>query len=202
MGRDMKQHSLKLGLAIVAGMGLSTVGHAEEASQEAASPTAAVNHDFSVTVPEFLFFQVGSAGATIDLMDFAPTAANAGSGTDIAGTGGNASAGAAATAEVRSNAGQVTITPSNNSAGAGLTNVAANAIAYSEITPTSDSADLANPVLSNAGGTPTTPTLSGGDTTDRTATWTFVYSNTNVVEAGTYGTSARGGRVTYTASTP
>jgi hypothetical protein len=44
--------------------------------------------------------------------------------------------------------------------------------------------------------------LNSSNVTNRTAVWTYSYLNTTVPSAGTYGTSAKGGRVTYTASMP
>ncbi len=197
----MMRWSVKSAAAGMVALGLSAACHAEEASQEAASPTAAVNHDFSVTMPEFLFFQVGSAGATIDHMNFATTAANTGDGTLIMGTGGNAEAGSAATAVLRSNAGQVTITETNNSGGSGLRNVKGDFISYALFLTGTSNSDLPMPPPSDDGGNAALATLSGA-VTDHTADWGFSYFNNTVVEAGIYGTSARGGRVTFTATTP
>jgi hypothetical protein len=41
------------------------------------------------------------------------------------------------------------------------------------------------------------PTLNGGKVTNRTTTWKYAYSNTNLVAFGTYN-----GTITYTASMP
>ena len=47
-----------------------------------------------------------------------------------------------------------------------------------------------------------TPNI-GTKVVSRTANWTFAYSNTDVVGAGTYGgVNTNDGRVTYTASMP
>ena len=167
--------------------------------------SSAARVDIQVVIPRFLQFQVGTAGATIDQITFNVAAANVGSGIAQAGTGGNLGAGAV-TVNIKANSGQVTITPTNNSAGAGLGNgTAGQTIAYTEIlTASSAAGTLPAPVLSNAGGTAVTPTLSAGAVTNRTATWTYTYANTTVPNAGTYGTggTATGGRVTYTATTP
>ncbi len=163
--------------------------------------------DFAVIIPRFLQFQVGTAGATIDLITFNMSAAAASVGNSVAqaGTGGNLGAGAV-TVNVKANSGQVTITPTNNSAGAGLGNgTAGQTIAYTEIlTASSAAATLPAPTLTNAGGAAVTPTLSAGAVTNRSATWTYTYANTTVPNAGTYGTggAGTGGRVTYTATTP
>ena len=80
---------------------------------------------------------------------------------------------------------------------------------YSEISTTSSNpATIPAPVLSDAGGTTSLPALGrdagvgGLKVTDRSGTWTYAYSNNALPSAGTYGTSANGGRVTYTATTP
>jgi hypothetical protein len=148
-----------------------------------------------------LVFRVGSAGATIDQITFSVPTGSAGDGTDVAGTGGNLGAGAV-TAFVASNAGQVTITENNNSGGNGLSDGAGNFISYAEVLETSSDANMPTPDLSDAGGNFSTPVLSAGSVTNRSATWTFAFDNIQVYTAGTYGTSANGGRVTYTASTP
>ena len=62
--------------------------------------------------------------------------------------------------------------------------------------------NLNAPTLSTAGGTAVNPVLNAGNVTIRSAVWTYAYANTTVPSAGTYGTSGRGGRVTYTASIP
>ncbi len=135
------------------------------------------------------------------MITFTVPAANVGDGGDIAGTGGDATGGAV-NVSVRGNAGQVTITEANNSGGTGLDNGAAAFIPYTEILTGSNAGTLPAPVLSNAGGNTALPTLNGGNVTNRTAIWTYTYDNTAVYDAGTYGTSTGGGRVTYTASIP
>lgn len=168
------------------------------------SISAAANLDFRIIIPSFLYFRVGTAGATIDQVTFDLSSGSpvVGDGTDVAGTGGDLGAGAV-TARVRSNAGQITITESNNSGGSGLSDGGTNTISYAEIlSSSSDATDLDAPTLSDAGGGTSTPTLNGGNITNRLATWTYTYDNAGVYEAGTYGTSANGGRVTYTAANP
>ncbi len=161
--------------------------------------------DFAIVVPRFLQFQVGTAGATVNQITFNVAAANVGSGAAQAGAGGDLGAGTV-TVAVRANSGQITITPTNNSGGLGLGNgTAGQTISYAEILTSSSAAgSLPAPVLSNAGGTPVTPSLSAGTVTNRSATWTYTYANTTVPNAGTYGTggAGTGGRVTYTASSP
>jgi hypothetical protein len=160
--------------------------------------------DFSVVIPRFLSFRVGTTGVTIDQITFSPTAATVGNSTPISGTGGDAGAGTAANVSVLGNGGQITISEANNSAGAGLKHATlADTISYTEITTSSSDGNLPAPALSNAGGNTSTPVLNGASSvTNRTAVWTYAYANTTIPSAGTYGTSAKGGRVTYTASMP
>ena len=160
--------------------------------------------DFSIVIPRFLSFRVGTTGGTIDQITFTVPGANVGDSTPVAGTGGDAGGGSAANVSVLGNGGQVTITEANNSGGNGLQHASlAEFISYASIaTTSSDAANLQRPVLSNAGGNTSTPVLNAGNVTNRSAVWTYSYANTTIPSAGTYGTSARGGRVTYTASMP
>ena len=178
---------------------------AESASDNGATPlSAAARLDFQINIPGILRFRVGSDAGTIDLVQFSPTAANLGNGTDIDGTGGDQSGGAV-TVDLFSNAGQIIITPTNNSGGAGLDNGLGDTISYDEIlTASTDAAILPVPVLSDTGGTTSEPPpTSGTRVTNLTQTWTYTYDNTTVYPEGTYGgVNTRGGRVTYTAATP
>jgi hypothetical protein len=203
----MKNRILKIALATSFGVSLAAAipAHAESTTVTGAGALSAPAHlDFSVVIPKFLSFRVGTVGATIDQITFTVAAANVGNATPVAGTGGDAGGGSAANVSVVGNDGQVTITESNNSAGNGLQHATlTDTIAYSQITTTSsDTTNLQRPVLSNAGGNTSTPVLNASNVTNRTAVWTYAYANTTIPSAGTYGTSAKGGRVTYTASMP
>lgn len=198
---------LKAALAMALGATLSAAlpAHAESSSVNGGAGLSTATHlDFSIVIPRFLSFRVGTTGATIDQITFSPTAAQVGNSVSVSGTGGDAGGGTAANVSVVGNGGQITISESNNSLGAGLKHATlADTISYAEITTTSsDAANLAAPTLSNAGGNTSTPVLSAGNVTNRTAVWTYGYANTTIPSAGTYGTSAKGGRVTYTASMP
>jgi hypothetical protein len=198
---------LKAALAIALGAGLAAAlpANAETVSTNGPGALSAPAHlDFSIVIPRFLSFRVGTVGATIDQITFTVPAANVGDATSIAGTGGDAGGGTAANVSVIGNGGQITITPTNNSGGTGLQHATlADTINYSQITTSSsDAANPNAPTLSNAGGTAVTPALNAGNVTNRSAVWTYGYANTTVPSAGTYGTSAKGGRVTYTASMP
>jgi hypothetical protein len=171
------------------------------ASAESASATgngglsAAARLNLRVTIPEFLYFRVGAAGATVNQIEFAPTESEVGSGNAIAGSGGDAAAGTGANVVVRSNSGQITITPTNDGGSGGLGS--GGAISLSEIDVSSDNGALSAPTLSDAGGTAATPTLSTGNVTDQTAVWTYSYANTTTPPSGSYDA-----QITYTAASP
>ena len=173
---------------------------AESDTQTGASPSANARVDFRIIIPGVLRFRVGSAGGGIDLIDFAPTAADFGTGTDVAATAGSGDLGnGAVTVDVLSNTGQITIT--HDTDGAVLSDGVGNTIPYTEIlTASSDAANLGAPVLGTASSTQ--PTLTG-NLTNQSAIWTYTYDNTVAYNSGIYGgVNANGGRVTYTASAP
>jgi len=198
----MKTRSLKTCGVLLAATLLPLAAQAEQTTQTnagAITTTARVN--MQVNVQRFLRFRVGSA-ATIDTVVFDVLAANGGDGTDIAATSGGDLGAGLLTAEVTSNAGQVTITESNDGGGTGLSG-GGNLIPYTEILTASSSGNLAAPVLSDAGGNTATPAL-GVDAgsgcaacTRRAATWTYTFDNLGLYAGATYT-----GQVTYTASTP
>lgn len=160
--------------------------------------------DFQINYPSFLRFRVGSAGASINVLDFDVPATGLGLGATVSATGGDAGV-SSVTVSVVANTGSVTITATNNSGGAGLgTGVPADGfIDYNQIQTTStDNANLPAPTLSNVGGTSAIVATTMGPVTIRSGAWTYSYANTSIPNPGIYGTSANGGRVTYTASTP
>ncbi|HUI99184.1 MAG TPA: hypothetical protein VLY46_03065 [Usitatibacter sp.] len=195
-----------LGLAVGAACLLLASGAQSESSTStgAGALSSPAHLDFTISIPRFLSFRLGTTGATIDVITFTVPGASVGNATPVAGTGGDAGGGSAENVSVVGNGGQITITEANNSAGAGLQHATlAEAISYSQITTTSsDTANLQRPVLSDAGGNTSTPVLNAGNVTNRSAVWTYSYANATIPSAGTYGTSAKGGRVTYTASMP
>jgi len=200
---NLKQLAMAIGVSAAA---LATpTSFAEETSTSGAGAlSTAARLDFRVIINRFLRLRVGTdaPAGTIDQITFDVPALITGDGTNVAGTGGDAGGGTAANVRVQSNAGQVTLTETNNSAGAGLGDGAGNTIPYTEVLTASSLGALPAPTLSNAGGNTSLPTLNAAAVTNRTAVWTYTYDNTAIYSAGTYGTSANGGRVTYTATTP
>ena len=177
-------------------------------SNIAADPSigATARLDFRINIPGVLRFQVGMTGTgNIDIIDFDPPAATLGDGTIKQGTGGDLGNGVV-TVALFSNAGLVTITEANNGSGNGLGNGTVNEnIPYSEIITTSgDPSNFAAPVLSNSANNTSQPNPTSGNNkvTNRSTTWSYAYDNTTDYPAGTYGTEANGGRVTYTAAAP
>jgi hypothetical protein len=180
---------------------------AESNSASGASPSAAVNLDFRVVIPAILRFQVGNAGSgNINTILFEPDVATLGDDSDVTATSGGDLGPGSVTVSLLSNAGQITITEENNSGGAGLDNGDPNeTIPYSEIlTDSTDNTNFPAPVLSDSDNNTSSvaPTSGNNKVTNRTVAWTYTYDNTDVYPAGDYGTSANGGRVTYTAAAP
>ena len=182
----------------------------------AAAPLTTTAHvDFTITIPKFLFLRVGKGNGTslfgsgwatnpaIDVLTWAPTAGQVGTGA-IPPTGGDALAGAAETAAVVANNGNVTL--SSTTSGALNDGAAGDTISFATITVT--------PAHLNSGTTLGSPALVDGATTNlvltavgkvvqQDALWSYTYANNTVPPAGTYGgVGVNNGRVTYTASVP
>lgn len=156
--------------------------------------TATARVNFSVTIPRFLWIQVGTgtllaANNTIDTIAFTPAAAVVGNSTPVAATpaSGNLTNGQV-TARVIGNVGNVTM-----AATAG-----ANLISGSDVIPWTQIATAV------AGGA-THPTINGanavytatGGVVNVNGSWTYSYLNTVTPPAGVYT-----GQVTYTATSP
>lgn len=159
--------------------------------------SAAPQLDFRVIIPKFIRFSVGTAvDGTVDLVEFTVPAANVGDTSDIARTNGGTVA-----VSLLSNGGNVTLTGTTTGP---LTDGVEN-ISFAEILSSSDNAQLGAPTLvDGAASAPLTITPNvGAKVVNRTANWSFAYSNTVVVGAGSYGgVNTNNGRVTYTASLP
>jgi hypothetical protein len=172
--------------------------HAESDFQTGAGAlNANARLDFRVVIPKYIRFQVGSAGATVDLVEFSVPAANVGDGSDIARTNGGT-----VPVLLQSNNGNVSLTGTTLGQ---LNNGAGENISFAEILSTSSDPNLNVPTLVD-GGTSAAITVTpnvGTRVVNRTANWSFAYSNTNFVGAGSYGgVNVNNGRVTYTAALP
>ena len=176
---------------------------AASGTSTAAPATVANQVNFSILIPAFLTFRVGTVGATINTMLFSVPAANVGNSTAVAATGGDAPAGGTGVnVSVLGNRGQVTITTTVAAAtGLGTGTPADGFINYNQIsTVSSNVAGLNAPALANAGIPAVLPTLGSGGAgrvTNQVAIWNYSYLNTTVPSSGTYSGSA-----TYTATMP
>ena len=186
----LKKHVVTYSLLVALSM-TPLAALADSGSGSGATPSAAAHLNLRVTIPEFMFFRIGSAGATIDTVTFTPLATAVGDSTSVSGSSG-------ANVILRSNGGAVTITETNdNILDTGLVGVATRTtISLSEITASSSSTDLDTPTLSDTGGNTSSPTLNGGGVTNRSATWSYVYDNTTIPDADDYDIE-----ITYTATT-
>ena len=209
----------KIGLASalsLAGL-LVAPAHAESTftSPAATNSTATARLDFTIVIPQVLFLRVGTSSgntatdATINSISFTVPAANIGDSTVIAGVGGDLTAGAV-TVRVYGNGGNINL---NSTTTGPLTNATGQSIPWSQISVASaalasttagfTNAAITHPAF-NLGGTGGTGTVTNLVATNKLVRvegkWTYTYLNSTLPAAGTYGTSANGGRVTYTAT--
>lgn len=150
--------------------------------------------DFRIVIPAFVYFQVGSATAgTIDTVTFSPTTADLGTANVIPGS-------QTLNVVLRGNNGAITIAQTN---GGNLVEAGGvETISFATISTATSDPNLPAPVLSavstNTGALPVT----AGKVTNRSAVWTYSYTNAAIPSAGTYGAFGNSGRVTYTAVMP
>jgi hypothetical protein len=149
----------------------------------------------TVVIPRFLSFQVGSSGQTIDTLSFEPQPDKVGDGSIVSATGGNAAAGSGARVNLRSNAGEITLTANNDGGIGGLGSH--GAISLADISTLSDTPELAAPALTDAGGSTSRTSVTRGKVTDLAATWRYQYRNQRPVDPGTYRAE-----IIYTAASP
>lgn len=165
--------------------------------------TATARLDFQITIPRILFLQVGTgtafaANPTIDLVSFAPTAAQIATPTAVASTP------ASVAARLVGNGGPISLTATTT--GPLTTGTAGETISWTQISAASSSA-LTHPALVDSGaGAATNFTAK---VNNLSANWTFTFTPPTVPPAaGTYGgpgsatAGVNGGRVLYTASMP
>lgn len=186
-------------VALVAVLAAPLGANAESSFQTGAGAlNTSARVDFQVTIPRFLALRVGTTGAPIDLVSFTVPAANVGNATPVAGTGGDLGAGSV-TASVLGNGGNVTLQATT--AGP-IGNGSAGSINWTQITTASSNPSLPAPTLTNGPSGAVAVAATAG-VVNQTATWTYSYANTDVIEAGTYGgVNTNNSRVTYTASLP
>jgi hypothetical protein len=96
---------------------------------------------------------------------------------------------------LRSNAGQITLTATNDGGIRGLGS--RGAISLVEISALNDTPVLAAPTLTDAAGSTSRTTVTRGNITDLAATWRYEYRNLHAVDPGTYRAE-----IIYTAASP
>ena len=157
------------------------------------SGNAAAKLNFQVVIPRVLYLAVGTGNATladdttVDLLsyDYTGNVAAIGNGIDSAAQNVNV--------RVLGNNGQIAIGAVGTGTGLVSSLAPTDIIPWSEILASSSSPTFNAPAV----GASANPTLTAGKVTNRTATWSFAYSNTNIPAPGTYT-----GQVTYTATMP
>ncbi|MHB8528113.1 MAG: hypothetical protein ACYC8V_01200 [Caulobacteraceae bacterium] len=196
---------------LVAQAAVPIAAHAESTfATGAGSPiTAAAHLDFTIVVPKFIYARVGTGAnmatdGSIDNIVYTVAAANVGTGTAVAGVGGDLTGGVV-TARVMGNNGAITFGSTTTGP---LSDGAGDTISYAQISATAATntsvAILAHPALADGATTnETLPNNISAKVTNIDAKWTFSYLNTNIVPPGTYGgVNLNAGRVVYTASMP
>lgn len=154
--------------------------------------TAQARVNFSITIPRFIFLQVGTgtllaANTTIDTISFAPAVSVVGNGTAVTGSGGNLGSGGV-TVRIIGNAGNVSL----GAAGPANLTSGSNTIPWTQIS------------AAITGGA-THPTINGTNANfgasngavNINGTWVYSYLNSVTPGSGTFT-----GQVTYTATTP
>jgi hypothetical protein len=148
-----------------------------------AGTTAQANLDFRITIPNFVYFQIGSAGS-VDRVDYDLNVGpvQPGSGGPVSATGGTGDGvDGALTVNLATNATSISIAATGGNLTSG-----ADTIPFADITA-NDTGTIPVPDF----GTTITPFAPGGFSL--TDTWTYTYDNSSVYNAGTYD-----GRATYT----
>jgi hypothetical protein len=212
----MKFSTVAKSLVGVAAVGLPLLAAAEsniQTSTTGAALSASARVNFSIVIPKALYLRVGTgsayttgtlaANATVDTVTFSPAAGAVGSGTPVAGTGGDLTGGVE-TAAVVSNGGNVSLVATATGA---LSDGAGNTIPYTQITTAASAGTYATllnaPTLANGTSNTITLTAPASKIITADAKWTYQYANAAAVPAGTYGnTVANNGQVTYTATMP
>ncbi len=191
-------------IALAVALAVPAIAAAESNFVTGAATTTGANArlDFRIIIPSVLYLAVGTSNLpaltdnnTVDLVDFG-TIATPGGGA-VAATSGPVNV------AIRGNNGNISLTANHVGAG-GLSDGAGEFISMTTITGTAGGASIAHPAfVDNGASVPVvvTPNV-GTKITNRTDTWTFSYANATIPAAGTYGTAANQGRVTYTATMP
>ena len=181
----MKLKKILLASLVSAAIVVPQMASAESQLSFGGAGTVATAHlDFTVIIPGFVYFQVGSAGA-LDRVEWDLGASQPGQAVALNATGGDLDgADGQLSIVLWSNAGQVTLAVDNFSLTSG-----ANTIPNTEIL-VSDTGTLTAPTT----GVPATINTSG--LASLSDTWTYQYADSAAYPLGTYN-----GTATYTATT-
>ena len=128
----MSPRFLKLTLTTLTALSLAPAAQAaSNFAQGGGNLSTSVNLNFSIVIPRFVYFRVGSA-ASVNTLVYSPTPAQMAASTGVLATGGDLGGGTDVTVQVKSNAGNVTLTAVTGTAT--LLN-GANTMAWSTLTP-------------------------------------------------------------------
>lgn len=197
---------------------LPLVCSAESNIQTTSGQTATAHVDFQITIPKFLFLQVGSGSnyvggvytgnPAVDQITWNLTTANVGTGP-IAGTGGVPGPNGTELAALVCNSGN-SVTFTSTTTGP-LTDTTADTISYANITVAAAAGSFGQllnaPALAD-GATTSIAVPGAGHIVKADAKWTYSYANTvgTVPAGGVYGgggaANTGNGRVVYTATMP
>ena len=176
--------------AALATLALSPTVHAEQDVAIGSGNSASANLDFRISIPSFLVFRLGSAGGTVDLIDFDLVAAGvqSGAGTPVTATAGSGDQGnGAVTVGLLTNA-NGNLSTTVTAAATGLSDGGSNNIPFSEISTDDTGATLQAPQLTNGTSAAVTTAVSGiTNTLSAGESWTYSFDNTSAYPAGTYG---------------
>jgi len=161
------------------------------AAAEASGSGAAVNLNFVINIPSFIYFEVATVPAAADVVTFDPSVDNIRNGDTITATSGGV-----VDVVLIANAGAIDITEST---GGALSNGVTGTISYDQIGTTDTGAGgITPPVLSDGADNSVSIPTTVGVVTSRATQWTYDYTNpATPPESGTYN-----GTVTYTAAVP
>ena len=190
-----KKISLAAVVALSAALPMAAQAESNVSTGAASPLSASAKLDFRITIPRFVFLQVGTGtflanNTAVDEIAFAPAVAAVGGGS-VAGTGGNLGGGAV-TVRVIGNAGSMTLGATGP---ANLTTAGGSTIPWTQITVAATGSAPTHPTINGA--SVALPAAAGVVNTASTGVWTYSYANTTTPAAGDYI-----GRVTYTASAP
>jgi hypothetical protein len=170
--------------------------------------------DFTINIGKFVFFRIGTgayptASGTVDTVTFAlqptipagATTPTAGSNKNVSWNGVAPTLAATSTTslpvEVRSNAGQISLTAAATS----LLTSGSNTIPFSQVQIATNNSGVPAPTVPNSGVSAAVAVTSGasfgGLVTQASANWTFSFNGSATPTSGTYN-----GQITFTATSP